>query len=140
MEKAKIQSILNLISGTNNNYEDAFPILFELCQDQTFYDKGNKIPESKLKEVTAVFQHIAKAQIEVCQIEKWPLPDPKAKITICYLQEYNMYHGSIVSGVMIFIFIVFPGLKRGVLQGYHLTSKRASYSKFILATSDGVVN
>lgn len=139
-EKSKIAQIFSLVSHDNNNYEDAFPLLFELCQNQDFMAKGSVIPASKTAEVKNIFQHIVKVQIEICTIEKWPLPTSTPKITGHYLVEYNMWHLSVAYGVLVFIGIVFPGLKRGVIQGLHLETKRTSYSKFVMVNTDGVVN
>jgi hypothetical protein len=139
-EKSKIAQIFNLVSHDNNNYEDAFPLLFELSQSPGFMAKGSSIPASKLEDVKIIFQHIVKVQVEICTIEKWPIPETTPKITTNYLEEYNMWHLSLAYGVMVFIGIVFPGLKRGVIQGLNTKTGKASFSKFLMVNNDSVVN
>ena len=140
-ESEKIQAILKLATGIGENYEDAFPILFELCADPHFMNKAVVNTEGRLAELKIIFQYIAKVQNQICIAEKWLINETMPlKVNTSYIEEYNMYHLSIIFSDLLFIAIVFPGIKRGLVQGINLKNSKASFGRFQIQSAGGVVN
>jgi hypothetical protein len=127
----KVIELISIIKSDRQDLYDAFSLLYDLCETDMFRLENKDIPASKTKESKLVFNKVLQALMEICTNLSWPIPHEYPSITMQFINEYDMYHGSLVYDDLAFIYVLFPLQDIGAVQGLDIGSSISSYAKVI---------
>jgi hypothetical protein len=129
-EKAIIKKIIDSFQNEEVDLAFIFSLLYDLYEFPTFRDLNQGLPQSKIKASKSIFSKTLDALMQFCSDQQWQIPQDYPSMTIQYIEEHQMFHGNIVYEELAFIYMVFPHLKKGLIQGIDLSTSLSKYGRF----------